>query len=64
MVGSKIVQPKFMETIRERLVRLEIFIRSEKKGEERSIIDRLKEVMESVERDQSLCISLKVESNE
>jgi hypothetical protein len=39
MVGSKIMQPRVMEVIRERLVRLEILIRPEEEVEERFIID-------------------------
>jgi hypothetical protein len=38
MVGSKIMQPKVMEVIREQLVRLEILIRLEEEVKERSII--------------------------
>ena len=64
MVGSKIMQPKVMEVIRERLVRLEILIRPEEEVEERSIIDWLKEAMKSVVRDESLYISLVAELSE
>jgi len=58
MVGSKIMQPKVMEVIREQLVRLEILIRLEEEVKERSIIYWLKEAMKSVVRDESLYISL------
>jgi hypothetical protein len=39
-------------------------IGQEEEGEERSIIDRLKEVMESAEKDESLYISLAAELSE
>ena len=39
-----------MEAIRERLTRLETLIGSDEEDEERSIMDRLKEAMESAER--------------
>ena len=53
-----------MEAIRERLMHLETLIGSDEEGEECSIIDRLKEAMESVERAKSLYISLAAESSE
>jgi hypothetical protein len=53
-----------MEAIREWLMRLETLIGSYEKGEERSIIDRLKEAMESTERAESLYISLAAKSSE
>jgi hypothetical protein len=53
-----------MEAIREWLMRLETLIGSYEKGEERSIIDRLKEAMESTERAESLYISLVAKSSE
>jgi len=53
-----------MEAIRERLMHLEILIGSDEEGEERSIIDRLKEAMESAKRAKSLYISLMAESSE
>jgi hypothetical protein len=53
-----------MEAIRERLTRLETLIGSDEEDEERSIIDRLKEAMESAERAESLYISLAAESSE
>ena len=51
-----------MEAIRERLTRLETSIGSDEEDEERSIIDRLKEAVESAERAESLYISLAAES--
>jgi len=53
-----------MEAIRERLMRLETLIGSDEEGEERSIIDCLKEAMESAERAESLYIYLAAESSE
>ena len=53
-----------MEAIRERLMRLETLIRSDEEGEERSVIDRLREAMESAERAERLYISLAAESSE
>jgi hypothetical protein len=53
-----------MEAIRERLMRLETLIGSDEEGEERSVIDRLKEAMESADRAESLYISLAAESSE
>ena len=63
-VGSKIVQPEVMEVIQEQLICLETLIGHEKEGQERSIIDRLKEVMESAERAKSLHISFVAKSSE
>jgi len=45
-------------------MRLETLMRSDEESEERSIIDRLKEVMESAERAKSLYISLAEKSSE
>ncbi|KAG5223998.1 hypothetical protein IMY05_019G0023800 [Salix suchowensis] len=53
-----------METIRERLMRLETWIGSDEEGEECSIIDRLRYAIESAERAESLYISLAAESSE
>jgi len=53
-----------MEAIRERLMRLKSLIGSDEEGEERSVIDRLKEAMESAERAESLYIFLAAESSE
>jgi len=53
-----------MEAIRERLMRLKTLIRSDEEGEERSVIDRLREAMESAERAERLYISLAAESSE
>jgi hypothetical protein len=53
-----------MEAIQERLMRFETLIGSDEEGEERSIVDRLKEAMESAERAESLYISLAAESSE
>jgi hypothetical protein len=53
-----------MEAIRERLMRLESLIGSDEEGEECSVIDRLKEAMESAERAESLYIFLAAESSE
>ena len=53
-----------MEAIQERLMCLETLIGPDEKGEERTIMDRLKEAIESVERAESLYISLTVESSE
>ena len=53
-----------MEAIRERLMRLETLIGPDEEGEERIIMDRLKEAMESAERAKSLYISLAAESSE
>ena len=53
-----------MEAIRERLTCLETLIGLDEEDEERSIMDRLKEAMESAERAESLYISLAAESSE
>jgi len=53
-----------MEAIRERLMHLETLIGSDEEGEERSVIDHLREAMESAERAESLYISLATESSE
>jgi coenzyme F420-reducing hydrogenase alpha subunit len=53
-----------MEAIREQLTRLETLIGSDEEDEERSIIDRLKEAVESAERAENLYISLAAESSE
>jgi hypothetical protein len=53
-----------MEGIRERLTRLETLIGSDEEDEGHSIMDRLKEAMESAERAESLYISLAAESSE
>jgi transcription elongation factor len=58
------MQLEVMEVIGERLVCLKTLIGQKKEGEERSIIDRLKEVMESAEKDESLYISLAAELSE
>ena len=63
-VGSKIVQPEVMEVIQEQLICLETLIGHEKEGQERSIIDCLKEVMENAERAKSLHISFVAKSSE
>jgi len=64
VVDSNIVQPEVMEVIRELLMCLETLIEHEKEGEERFIIDRLKEAMESAERAESLYIYLAAKSSE
>ena len=64
MVDSKNVQPKVMKAIWEWLMRLETLIGPDEEGEERTIMDRLKEAMESVERAKSLYISLAAKSSE
>jgi hypothetical protein len=53
-----------MEVIQEQLICLETLIGHEKEGQERSIIDRLKEVMESAERAKSLHIFFVAKSSE
>jgi hypothetical protein len=58
------MQLEVMEVIGERLVCLKTLIGQKEEGEERSIIDRLKEVMESAEKDESLYISLAAELSE
>jgi hypothetical protein len=50
-----------MEAIRERLMHLETLIGPDEEGKERSVIDHLREAMESAE---SLYISLATESSE
>jgi hypothetical protein len=63
MVDSRIVQPEVMKAIREQLMRLKTLIGHEKEGEERSIINRLKEAMENTERAESLYIFLAAKSS-
>ena len=58
------MQPEVIETIRERLIRLETLIGPDEEGEERTIMDRLKEAMENAERAESLYIFLAAESSE
>ena len=53
-----------MESIREWLMRLKTLIRLEEEDEERYINDHLKEDMESVEKVESLYISLVAELSE
>jgi len=53
-----------MEAIQEWFMCLETLIGHEKEGQERSILDYLKEVMENTERAKSLHISLVEESSE
>ncbi|KAI5563576.1 hypothetical protein BDE02_14G000700 [Populus trichocarpa] len=53
-----------MEAIRERITRLETLIGPDEEEEDRSIMERLKEAMESAERAESLYISLAAESSE
>ena len=64
MVDSKNMQPEVMKAFREQLMRLETLIGPDEEGEERTIMDCLKEAMESTERAESLYISLVAESSE